>query len=121
MSTLKAITPLQWLGIILIINGALIGSAAQLTDLFGPGAVRIIVAICSIGNSVVGGVITFLTGQGNMVRTVAAMPGVDSVNVNSEANKTLAQLAVSGAADARNISATPASATLVAAIAKSGA
>ncbi len=121
MNTLKSITPLQWLGILLVINGALIGSAANLTDLFGAGVSHTVVSIASIGNSVVGGIITFLSGQGSMVKQVAAMPGIQTITVNSEANKTLAQIAVSGAPDAQKVEAAPASATLVAAIAKSGA
>jgi len=94
MNTLKNVTPLQWLGILLVINGAMIGSTAQLTDLFGPHAVKIIVAVCSLGNSICGGVITFLSGQGSMVKNVLAMDGVQHIDVNANANPTLAAIAV---------------------------
>lgn len=118
MNTLKSITPLQWLGIILVINGALIGSTAQLTDLFGPNTVKIIVAVCSLGNSVGGGLVTFLSGQGSMIKTVAALPGVESISVNRQANTTLAQIAVSDSADSVKVKATPAAEATVEATAK---
>ena len=99
MSTLKNITPLQWLGILLVINGAMIGSTAQLTDLFGPNVVKIIVAVCSLGNSIGGGLVTFLSGQGSLVKTVAAMTGEDGkpavrVGINANAGSNLAAIAV---------------------------
>lgn len=88
------LTPLQWLGIILVINGALIGSTAQLTDLMGPAAVKIVVAVCSLGNSIAGGLVTFLSGQGSQIMNVLAMPGVEHIEVNKNANPTLASIAV---------------------------
>ena len=121
MNTLKGITPLQWLGIILVINGALIGSTAQLTDLFGANVVKIIVAVCSLGNSVGGGLVTFLSGQGSMIKTVAAMPGVEGISVNRQANAALAQIAVSDSPDSAKVKATPAAEAVVEATAKASA
>lgn len=120
MNTLKSITPLQWLGIILIINGALIGSTAQLTDLFGTVATKYIVSFASLGNSIAGGIVTFLSGQGSLVKTVAAMPGVQQISVNSHANSTLAQIAVSTTPDAAKVEPVPSDAGKIADIAKSG-
>lgn len=95
----KDITALQWLGIILVINGALIGSTAQLTDLLGPNVVKIVVAICSIGNAVVGGLVSFMSGQGSLTKTVAGFTGDDGrpavrVGVNANAGSALAAVAV---------------------------
>jgi hypothetical protein len=39
-------------------------------------------------------VLFVVSGQSNLVKTVQAMPGVESIQVNSQANKTLATLAV---------------------------
>lgn len=88
------LTPLQILGIILVINGALIGSAAQLTDLMGPLAAKYVVSIASLGNSILGGIVTMLSGQGAQVKNVLAMPGVEHIDVNSQANAALATIAV---------------------------
>jgi hypothetical protein len=91
---LKAITPVQWLGIILVINGALIGSTAQLSDLMGAKVAHIVVSVASLGNSVLGGLITFLSGQGAQIKSVLAMPGIESIKVNSQASPTLATIAI---------------------------
>lgn len=88
------LTPVQIIGIILVINGALIGSASQLTDLFGPVAVKYIIALASLGNSVFGGIITMVTGQGSQIKNVLAMPGVENIAVNGKAGPTLAAIAV---------------------------
>ena len=113
---LKNITALQIIGIVLVVNGALIGSTAQLTDLFGALVTKDIVSIASLGNAILGGVVTMFSGQGAMIKNVAAMPGVESIEVNSKANATLATIAVSD--EAKNVSATPAAAAIVAATAK---
>lgn len=93
------LTPVQIIGLVLVINGALIGSTAQLTDLFGPVAVKYIIAIASIGNSIFGGIITMVTGQGSQIRNVLAMPGVEKISVNGQASPALATLAVDPAQD----------------------
>lgn len=109
------LTPMQVIGIILVINGALIGSTAQLTDLFGPMTVKYIVAVASLGNSVLGGIVTMFTSQGAQVKNVLAMPGVEKVTVNAKANQTLAQIAV--APDQPKIEAIPQAETAVTRIA----
>lgn len=93
------LTPLQIIGIVLVVNGALVGSSAQLTDLFGPQAVKYIVSIASIGNTVLGGIVSFLSGQGSQIKNVLAMPGVERITVNSAASQTLAAIAVDPASN----------------------
>lgn len=100
------LTPLQIIGIVLVINGALIGSAAQLTDLFGPLAAKYIISIASLGNSIFGGIVTMLSSQGAQIKNVLAMPGVDKINVNASASPALAAIAVDPSVD--KISPTPA-------------
>lgn len=112
------LTPLQIIGIILIVNGALIGSAAQLTDLFGAGVAKTIISIASLGNSIFGGIVTMISGQGAQIRNVLAMPGVENIAVNRDANATLAAIAVDPAQD--KIAPTPGAQQAVAATAKSG-
>jgi hypothetical protein len=110
------LTPMQIVGIILVINGALIGSAAQLTDLFGAHTTHIIISVASLGNSVLGGIITMFTSQGNNIKNVLAMPGIEKVSVNANANPTLASIAVDPASS--KIEPTPAAKQAVAEIAK---
>ena len=118
MNALKNLTTLQWLGIILVINGALIGSTAQLTDLFGPPAVKYIVAAASLGNSIFGGIVTMISGQGTQVLNVRAMPGIEHIEVNAQANPVLAKIAIDPNED--KIAPTQAAQAQVAATAKTG-
>lgn len=112
------LTPLQIIGIILIVNGALIGSAAQLTDLFGPGTAKIIISVASLGNSIFGGIVTMISGQGAQIKNVLAMPGIDGITVNRQANATLAAIAVDPEQD--KIAPTQAAAGAVASTAAKG-
>lgn len=98
------LTPLQVLGIILAVNGALIGATAQLTDLFGADVAKIIVSVAALGNSVLGGIITAISGQAAQIRNVAAMPGVERISVNTAATPVVAAAAVDPAL--RNVGAT---------------
>lgn len=93
------LTPLQIIGIVLIVNGALIGSTAQLTDLFGPQIAKYIISVASLGNSIFGGIVTMISGQGSQIMNVLAMPGVEKINVNAKANPTLAAIAVDPTVD----------------------
>lgn len=94
MNQLRSITPLQWVGIILMVNGVLSGSASQMTDLLGPVWAAHVGSIAVMGSGICGGLITMFGGQGAMIRGVAAMPGVEAIKVNSLANATLATIAV---------------------------
>ena len=87
------LTPLQIIGIILAINGALTGATAQLTDLFGAVVAKDIVSLASLGSAILGGIITAMSGQATMIKNVAAMPGVERISVNQSAGPALAQAA----------------------------
>ena len=88
------LTPLQIIGIILAVNGALTGATAQLTDLFGATVAKDIVSIASLGSAVLGGIITSMSGQASQIRNVAAMPGVARVQIDTSATQAVAQVAV---------------------------
>lgn len=96
----KNITPLQWIGIIILFNTTLLGSASQLGDLsLSATAVKAILAVATLGNGFLGGLVTMFGGQGNMTRTVANFTGDDGkpavrVNVNANAGSTLASVAL---------------------------
>ena len=88
------LTPLQIIGIILAINGALTGATAQLTDLFGAVVAKDIVSVASLGSAILGGIITSMSGQASQVRNVLAMPGIEKITVNAQANQALSSMAV---------------------------
>lgn len=91
---LKNITTLQWIGIIILFNTTLLGGASQLADLaLSVVAVKAILAAATLGNGFLGGLVTMFGGQGNMVSTVAAMPGVTRITVNEQASAALATVA----------------------------
>ena len=110
------LTPLQIIGIVLAINGALTGATAQLTDLFGPLVAKDIVSVASLGSAILGGIITAMSGQASMIRNVAAMPGVEAITVNKLANQALASVAVDPAQP--KVDATPQAQAAVTNIAK---
>lgn len=88
------ITGKQWLAIALAVLAVLAASTAQLTELFGASAAKHVVSAANLLMGIMSGVLAALTGQANLVRDVQAMPGVEKIVVNAEANKTLASLAV---------------------------
>lgn len=88
------ITSKQWFQIITSIIGGLTTGAALLQTLFGQDVTIQIVAILGIANIIMGSVGAALSGQASLVRDVAAMPGVERINVNANANSTLASVAV---------------------------
>lgn len=89
----------QVLAIILVILGVLVGSAAQLTDLFGASATKTIISLAGLLNSILAGVIGVISSQSGLVKDVQAMPGVEKIVVNAQANKALATLATDPAQD----------------------
>lgn len=93
------LTRTQWLGIMIVIFGTLAISSAQLSDVFGSGNAKIVVSLSAIINTMLGGVVTLLGGQGTQIKDVLAMAGVEKVTVNSSANSTLAAIAVNPAID----------------------
>jgi hypothetical protein len=89
----------QIIAITIAILGVMIGSAAQLTDLFGPVATKIIISVASLSNSVLSSVLAVISSQGGQVHDVLAMPGVEHIDVNAAANKTLAAIAIDPSVD----------------------
>lgn len=84
----------QALSIALVVLGVLTASAAQLTDLVGPGVTKIIISLSTLTMSILAGVQGLISGQGSLLKDVQAMPGVEKIVVNKDANSTLASLAV---------------------------
>lgn len=84
----------QLLGIIGVVLGVLITSSSALTDIFGVGTAKTIIALAGMLNSTVSGVLMVLNSQGSTIKDVLAMPGVEKINVNGQANKTLSAIAV---------------------------
>lgn len=73
---LQDITALQWLGIIILFNTTLLGSASQLADLLLPAvAVKAILAVATIGNGFLGGLVTMFGGAQALKDTVGGMDG----------------------------------------------
>lgn len=91
---MKNLTTAQIFSIILVILGVLVASTGQLNDLFGPTVTKYVVSAAGLMVSMVSGISTILTGQGAQVRDVAAMPGIEPIQINAQANKTVAALAV---------------------------
>ncbi len=100
------LTSKQWFQIVSGIIGGLITGAALLTTLFGQDLTIKIVAGLGIVNIILSSVGTVLSGQGSDIKSVLAMPGVEKITVNSQANQTLATIAVDPTVD--KISPTPA-------------
>jgi hypothetical protein len=91
---LKNITPLGWMGVIILFNTTLIGGASQLGDLsLSPVVVKAILAAATLGNGFLGGLVTMFSTQTAMVNNVAAMPGVARISVNEQASPALAAVA----------------------------
>lgn len=97
---LKNITALQWVGIIILFNSTLLGGASQLGDLsLSASAVKAILAVATMGNGFLGGLVTMFGGQGNMTKTVANFTGDDGqpavrVLVKPNAGTSLAAVSV---------------------------
>lgn len=59
----KDITTLQWLGIVILFNTTLLGGASQLADLaLSPAVVKAILAVATLGNGFLGGLVTMFGG-----------------------------------------------------------
>lgn len=91
---MNGITRNQWLGIIAVVLNAIVVSTAFLTDTFGASVAKEIVGSAAFLNMILGGVATLLSGQGQQIKDVVAMPGVERITVNTQANQTLATMAV---------------------------
>lgn len=87
------ITRNQWIAILILALGLISGATGQMTEIFGSGPAKSIASAASFFSSFVAGVQIILGGQGQQVRDVRAMDGVDRVLVNEKANQTLAKIA----------------------------
>jgi len=88
------ITSKQWFQIISGVVSGLITGAALLTTLFGQDLTIKLVAGLGILNIIISSIGTTLSSQGSLVKDVLAMPGIQKVEVNAQANPTLAAIAV---------------------------
>jgi len=99
------VTSKQWFQIVSGFVSALITGAALLTTLFGPDLTPKIIAGLGVINMALSSVGVTLSGQGSLVKDVAAMPGVENITVNKNANQALAAIAVGD--DINNVAPTP--------------
>lgn len=84
----------QIIAIILAVLSVFSGSTAQLTDLFGAGIAKILISASSLACTTLSSVLAVLSSQNQTVKEVAAMPGVEKIEVNAKANQTLAAIAL---------------------------
>lgn len=112
-------TPMQIVGIILIANGVITGSVNELTDLFGAVWAKHLFSLAVMGSGFCGGLVTMFGGQSYQLKSVAAMPGVEKIDVNGLANGALATMAVDP--NQNKIAPTPAAMETVTATAKNAA
>lgn len=106
----------QLIGILTVVLSACVASTTYFTDTFGANVAHIIVGTAAFLNMVVGGIATILGAQSQQVRDVAAMPGIEKIQVNAQANQTLASIAVDTTQS--KVAATPQAAPTVAATAR---
>lgn len=87
------LTGKQWLAIVAATVSALMLATTQLTDIFGASMAKTIVSTAALANMILNSIIAAVTGQANLIRDVAAMPGVTRISVNQDANQVLAAVA----------------------------
>lgn len=93
MNTIKNITPLGWIGIILLLNGTLIGGVNYLHNLFGEVTVQDIVSVAGLGNMFFGGLVTLFSSQGSLIKQVSNMTGVEPIQINAQASAAITKIA----------------------------
>jgi hypothetical protein len=95
---MPTITPLGWIGIIILFNTTLIGGSSQLADLFlSASAVKALLALATLGNGFLGGLVTMLSTQSASMKQVASIQGDDgkpALRISVNANATPAEAAV---------------------------
>ncbi len=84
----------QIISIVGAVLSALMIAGSQLTDVFGAGVAKSIVSVAGLGNLILQSIMAGITSQGSTVRDVRSMKGVENIEVNAEANSTLAAIAV---------------------------
>lgn len=105
----------QGIAILIAILSVLAISTTNLADLFGPTTAKVISSTANMLNAMLAGILGVLTGQASTVKEVAAMPGVERIRINAQADQTLAAIAMDPAMN--KVSPLPADATKVAATA----
>lgn len=114
---MAALTNIQKIALTIAVLGFLAGAGTQLTDIFAPFGsaapliVKEIVSLSSFVSGILGVGLSFISGQGSQIAAVQAMTGVEKIVVNSQANATLATMAVDQANP--KIEPTPQAATAV--------
>ena len=91
------LTGKQVLLIISAVLSALVAASAQLTDIFGPTVAKEVISVVSLSNTVLTSIMVAITGQAQLVKDVAAMPGVERVSINEKASAPLAMVATDAA------------------------
>ena len=87
------LTSKQWFQIVQAALSSLITAGALFQTLFGQDVTLKIIAVLGLANIVISSVGAALSGQANLVKDVAAMPGVSRISINDQANATLASVA----------------------------
>ena len=81
------ITPLGWIGIIILFNTTLIGGSSQLADLFlSAAAVKALLAIATLGNGFLGGLVTMFSTQTSLKDTVGKMENTTVITDRASSN-----------------------------------
>lgn len=101
----------QILALVGLALSLLAGGGATMTELFGAGMTAKIAAAAAFANSFINGAILILSGQGQQILDVRAMPGVQNIDINAQANQTLAKMAMDPTVD--KVRATPEAAPTV--------
>jgi hypothetical protein len=84
---LKSITPLGWLGILILFNTTLIGGSSQLSDLLlSPVVVKAILAFATLGNGFLGGLVTMFSTSQSLKDTVGKMDKTTVITDLASAN-----------------------------------
>lgn len=96
---MNSITSKQWFQIISGVVSSFITAGALFTTLFGEPLTLKIIACLGLFNITLNSIGAALSGQGNLVKDVLAMPGVEKINVNGAASQTLAAIAIDPAVD----------------------
>ncbi|SRR6266478_7418680 len=91
---IKALPIQFWLSLIVTLGSGTTGSAllAQVTQLFGGEMAGKVGAITGIISTIAGVILTVLSTQTQIAKTVAAMPGVEPVQLNNNASPALVAL-----------------------------
>lgn len=83
----------QSISIFIVIFSVLAISTTNLTEIFGPHMAKVVASAANMVNAMLAGILGVITGQAAMVKDVAAMPGIEPLKINAQANSTLAAIA----------------------------